>query len=216
MSETISLGLTLTIPSAGEVNYPETFSTTFATPISQHQHTGSGDGAQLVTDSIAANAVTAAKIRFDNNEFFRARNAANSADVDLIKLDTNDQLQFGSGFGQWTAFTPNVRGNGSLNISSPTIDVAEYLRIGRQCWINIRVSTMTATGTPNVAILFDLPITPAEDGSLYGSCANGGGTIGCFGIIDNATTAAQARPEAAASWAVGTPGFRLTGVYKIA
>lgn len=49
---------------------------------------------QILRKFIADNAVNGAKIRLNNNETLRARNAANTADVDLLKLDTANQLTF--------------------------------------------------------------------------------------------------------------------------
>lgn len=55
------------------------------------------DANKLATDSvttakIAADAVTGAKIRLDNDQALKARNAANSANIDLIKLDASDKV----------------------------------------------------------------------------------------------------------------------------
>lgn len=61
MSETISSGLTLTIPTIGEKNWSSVTTAAF-TAISAHDHTGGGNGNQISTGAIAANAVTGAKI----------------------------------------------------------------------------------------------------------------------------------------------------------
>lgn len=45
---------------------------------------------QIITKFIQANAVTGAKMRLNNNETARARNQANTADVDLYKLTTGN------------------------------------------------------------------------------------------------------------------------------
>jgi hypothetical protein len=47
------------------------------------------------TVKILANAVTGAKIRLDNNEWLRARNAANSADLDVLRLNTSNNVEIG-------------------------------------------------------------------------------------------------------------------------
>ena len=60
--------------------------------IAEHDHSGSGNGTQLGTGSIAADAITGAKIRLDNDEYLRSRNFANSADINMIKIDTADKL----------------------------------------------------------------------------------------------------------------------------
>jgi len=50
--------------------------------------------AQIRKKFIAADAIDGSKVRFSNNESVRARNAGDSADVELMKLDTSDVLQF--------------------------------------------------------------------------------------------------------------------------
>lgn len=51
------------------------------------------DNLAVTTAKIAADAVTGAKMRLDNAEWFRARNAANSADLDLIRANASDQTE---------------------------------------------------------------------------------------------------------------------------
>lgn len=48
----------------------------------------------IVERALASNSVTDAKIRLRNNQNLRARNAANTADVSLFKLDATDKLFF--------------------------------------------------------------------------------------------------------------------------
>lgn len=48
---------------------------------------------QLKRKFIEDNAVSGAKIRLDNNEMLRGRNAANSADVSILKLTSADDLE---------------------------------------------------------------------------------------------------------------------------
>ena len=50
----------------------------------------------ITATNLASNAVTGAAIRLDNDQYLRARNAANSADVDIIKLNTADRITFAS------------------------------------------------------------------------------------------------------------------------
>lgn len=56
--QTLALGLTLTIPTNGSKNWGTTLFNTTWTKISQHKHTGSGDGNQLITSSFTPNCVT--------------------------------------------------------------------------------------------------------------------------------------------------------------
>lgn len=93
MSEIISSGITFTIPSRGEVDWDAVMSTAFTT-ISGHDHTGSGNGLQLGTTSLSSDSVTDAIIRLRNNQFLRARNNAGSGDVDIIKINASDLMEF--------------------------------------------------------------------------------------------------------------------------
>lgn len=59
---TLSLGLTLTIPTNGTKNWGTTVLNTTWTKISNHGHTGSGDGNQIVAAGLASESVTTAKL----------------------------------------------------------------------------------------------------------------------------------------------------------
>jgi hypothetical protein len=84
--------LTIKVPTIGSTDWADTMRTDTFLKIAQHQHTGSGDGAQLSTGSIGADAVTGAKIRLDNDEYLKARNAADTANINMLKVDTNNDL----------------------------------------------------------------------------------------------------------------------------
>lgn len=49
---------------------------------------------QIEKRAIATNAVDGQKIRLNNNQSFRARNFANSADVEMFKLNTSNEWEF--------------------------------------------------------------------------------------------------------------------------
>ena len=95
-SESLNLGLSLTIPTNGTRNWATLIKNGAWIPISQHAHTGSGDGNPIGSAGIAADAITGAKIRLDNDEWLRARNAADSGDINILKVDADDNLQFGA------------------------------------------------------------------------------------------------------------------------
>jgi len=59
---TLNLGLQLTIPTSGTRNWASTLYSTTWTKISQHRHTGSGDGNPMVTASYSNLSVTSAKL----------------------------------------------------------------------------------------------------------------------------------------------------------
>lgn len=49
---------------------------------------------QIIKKFIANNAIDGTKLRFNNDQTARARNAANDADIDLFKLNSSDKLAF--------------------------------------------------------------------------------------------------------------------------
>jgi hypothetical protein len=71
---------------------------TFA-KISSHNHTGSGNGLQLTAGAFADDALTFAKINGANNEYLTARNQADSGDKDILKINTSDEVEFGTTVG---------------------------------------------------------------------------------------------------------------------
>lgn len=92
--ESINDGISVRIPSVGQRNWGTLFKDEFAKPISGHDHTGSGKGAQLPAGAFQSNSVTGDKIRLQNNQALRARNSINTADIDLLKLNTGNVLEF--------------------------------------------------------------------------------------------------------------------------
>lgn len=50
---------------------------------------------QIINRGIADNAVNEQKVRLSNNQSLRARNAANTSDLSLLKANTNDLAEFG-------------------------------------------------------------------------------------------------------------------------
>jgi hypothetical protein len=85
---TLNLGLQLTIPTSGTRNWAATLYNTTWTKISNHKHTGSGDGAQLVTGSYTDNSVTSAKL---------AKNIALAQALTLTPSGTTQTVDFNNG-----------------------------------------------------------------------------------------------------------------------
>lgn len=50
----------------------------------------------VTTPKVLADAITDTKIRLSNNAYIRARNAANSADVNMLKVNASDVIEFAS------------------------------------------------------------------------------------------------------------------------
>ncbi len=84
-------GLNFTWPLKGETNWDGTVDTAL-TKISAHNHTGGGLGVQLTSSAFASDALNGTVFRLANAQYLRARNAAGSADVNLLRLDASDLL----------------------------------------------------------------------------------------------------------------------------
>ncbi len=105
---TLSLGLTLTIPVNGTRSWGTTLKNTTWTKISQHQHTGSGDGNKMVTASITDYAVTTVKLAKDHG-FTQASALTPVGAVQTIDLSLGNiqQLDVGSASGDVTLTLSN-------------------------------------------------------------------------------------------------------------
>lgn len=64
--------------------------------------------AKLLTKFIADDAVDGSKFKLNNDEFLRARNAADSADVDIVKLTATDAIEFASKVSDPDSSAPTV------------------------------------------------------------------------------------------------------------
>lgn len=93
MPETISSGLTLTIPKRGEPNWDAVMRAAMVA-ISGHDHSGGGKGLQVSTSALAANSITNTLIRLASEGWLRSRNAGNTADLNLVRADSSDKLRF--------------------------------------------------------------------------------------------------------------------------
>lgn len=87
--ETLNLGLNLTLPTAGTSNWGPTLKNTTWTRISQHQHTGSGDGSQLVNASYADHSITINKLEKNAGLY--------QLDAPLVPAGVTETLDFGLG-----------------------------------------------------------------------------------------------------------------------
>jgi hypothetical protein len=82
-------------------------------------------------------------VRLLNNLMLQARNAANSADIDLLKLNASNQLQFGTTFDVFrTTFTPNSYSSNIGSWSTVALNPSFYIPIGK-----LLLFSFTALGT---------------------------------------------------------------------
>ena len=138
--------LQIQVPTQGTTDWATTLQTQTFLKISQHDHSGSGNGAQLGAGSIVNDAITGAKIRLANDEYLRARNNADSANLNLLKANTSDKLVFGI-----DVATLNLTNNtyltarnqaDSANIDIVKVDGGDQLEFGTQVSVfNMKTNT---------------------------------------------------------------------------
>lgn len=105
-------GLNGTWPVKGDTNWDSVVDV-FLTTLSSHGHTGTGDGVQIATAAIAANAVTDTKIRLANQAALRGRNSAGSADVNIAKVNASDHVELGGVYEMPATTAPGTPGSGN-------------------------------------------------------------------------------------------------------
>lgn len=114
---TLSLGLTLTIPTTGSRNWGTTLQSTTWTKISNHQHTGSPDGNKMVTASLTDNCVTTAKLSKNIGVTQYSSTLAPSGTTQTIDFSNGNVQNLSLG---------SASGNVTLTLSNPTLG-ATYL-----------------------------------------------------------------------------------------
>jgi hypothetical protein len=121
----------------------------------------------------------------------------------------------------WTTWTPTLGAAGSMTFTSTTIRYAEYMIIGKLCFIRLRAEG-TIGGTLNSALTATLPFTS--------STLSGGAThdVSCFvrsfgtnaeagtGEIGSASTTLTVRRSPIANWAAGAGTMGGHFFYKVA
>lgn len=75
----------------------------------------------VINAKIANNAVNGSKIRLNNNEYLRARNAADTSDLNLFRVSTSDQLEFNQSL---------------IPTSDDSLDVGSSTRVIRKVFVN--------------------------------------------------------------------------------
>jgi hypothetical protein len=113
---TLSSGLTLTIPTNGTINWGTTVKNSTWTKISQHDHTGSGNGTPIGTTALVDRAVTSVKLAKNFGRFHYLTPLAPSGTTQTVNWNDGQiqNLDLGS-----------ASGNVTLTFSNP-VDGATY------------------------------------------------------------------------------------------
>lgn len=144
----ISNGLTLTIPDSGADNWYELFRDEFAEPISGHDHTGGGNGLQLGVDAFSDNALGGAKIRLENDTYLRGRAFNGLSDINVVKVNTSNQIQFGTTVVLPTLSGTVLQGNGGTGFTGSTANGQLLVGNTSSGW-----TRATITGTANQVVV---------------------------------------------------------------
>lgn len=88
--------LILQIPTNRTTNWGANFKDNFAQVVAEHDHSGSGRGRLLSGTSIANDSLNGSKLLLLNEEYLRGRNAADSANINIIKVNNLDNLTLGA------------------------------------------------------------------------------------------------------------------------
>lgn len=155
MSETYALGLSFIAPSEGDTSWASVEDAKNIR-ISQHDHTGGGMGAQITSAALAANAVGGAALRLANNTSLRARNYLDSADIDILKVSTTDNILslqqfFAMASTETVTAGPSVSNQTTvslLNGTSLNLIMASGAAAG-QLKVIVNINSTVATVTPN-------------------------------------------------------------------
>jgi hypothetical protein len=156
MSTTINSGLELTYPDLDETNWNSTLQALWLA-ISAHDHdAANNNGALIGAAALAADGVTDASIRLRNNQSLRARNAADAADLNLLKATTGNllDLQLATVFSS-TETAPTASGAISLTSTFTKINgtsLAMTLAAGTEGQVKVitNLNATVASVTPSV------------------------------------------------------------------
>lgn len=117
--ESLNLGINLTLPTTGTSNWGPTLKNTTWTKISEHRHTGSGDGQQIPTGGIVDAAITTAKLAPNAVTLDKlAVNLAQSTAATLTPAGTTQTVDWNSGVVQ-TLDLSSASGDVTLTLSNP-------------------------------------------------------------------------------------------------
>lgn len=83
-------------------------------------------------------------LRLANNAWLTARNAANTANVNLVRMNASNQVEIGGDIGvlvPWTAFTPQLQQGTNLTTG---VSKAKYCILGHTAIVQFRIQALQA------------------------------------------------------------------------
>lgn len=179
MSQTLgsSSDLQLIIPEEGETNWAVSIRDNCFQKIVDHDHAGtSGTGKQLTgTSAITADTIDDTLVRLRNNQCLRARNAANSADVNIIKITASDKVEICTDISKANmvndTFITSRNNADSADISIVKVDTSDKVILGSSNVSTISGSALDVSGAKqitsnNTVTLTDNTASPTSAGVI--------------------------------------------------
>lgn len=151
----------------------------------------------------------------NNNAIISARNAANSADLEGLKLNASNQWVVGG----WIAEPPTTWVPASITSSGGTLTTASafearYNRVMGRVFVDLTILT-TTVGTASGTLLVAMPYTAASSARFIGNDAAGGVSLrGNMAAGSNILTILQAG-TGAAPWSDGNY-LAVSGSFEVA
>jgi hypothetical protein len=107
----------------------------------------------------------------------------------------------------WQTWSPTLTANGSMTLSSVTVNRAEYRIVGKKLEFNL-AATFTVGGTPNTTISFTLPQNPkltTAPLAFAGLIVDGGNVIGATSLWSVSSAIGQIRKVTdSTNWSSGS------------
>lgn len=180
MAVFITLGdtdeLQIRVPIDGQTGWGPQLIEEFVRRLVEHDHSGvDGRGVAITGAGLAIDSVDGARLRLLNNQFLRARNAADSGDVNIVKINADNEIEFGAPFASVLIAEATIDA-----LSSNTADIDNLLKQVTTASNPLEVAPNNAVTTTSVIVCSSTQVATLsykiERGGLYQS-----GSLECIG-----------------------------------
>lgn len=193
--------LIIRIPTKRTINWADQLRTDCFLRIAEHDHSGSqgpgiGMGRPIQGAGIVNNGINDTKIRLRNNEWLRGRNSTDNADIDIIKVNSGNNLELGTILDGPeivnlktvpVSSDPLSPEDGQLQYSDGTHRTQGIWQYQTDTWINIQGEV--GTNSVNTAAIQNLAVTEqkiADNAITNAKMADN--SVGTAEIINGAVT----------------------------
>lgn len=151
-----------------------------------------------------------------NNTYLLGRNAADSANVNLLRVTSGDVADLNKVWIDWSS-SVTFSGSGSMTYTGETVQHFDYLQLGEMVFFSAAVITGTIGGTVDKYILVDLPVAPQRlNWPITCRTSDAGAELipGECCICSSSPAQARVSLSNGSNWTAGSAGFEITGFYK--